>query len=112
MTSTPDIGAHQLSAPTGTPDPVLVGVSNARFVSIAGINGRNNDTVWILTFDVTKVYSNDISEVVRYSVNLNANNANVRGSWVFGSDHALAGYTLIYDIRGNGSNIADFRIVK
>jgi len=85
--------------------------SNAKqFVSI--METSKNSRVWTLTFDVNKTYSDGTAEVVRYSVNLNGNNANQDGKLKFSADHDLSGYTLIYDIKGNGSNIKDFRVVK
>jgi hypothetical protein len=73
------------------------------FISIA--ETLKNSGVWTLTFTVTEVYSNGETKVVPYAVHINANNANVAGSYDLGA------YTLIYDIKGNGSNIKDFRII-
>jgi len=50
--------------------------------------------------------------VLRCAVNLSGNNANLDGKYKFAGDHVLAGYTLVYDIKGNGSNIKDFRLIK
>ncbi|MCL2752392.1 MAG: hypothetical protein FWE62_06535, partial [Firmicutes bacterium] len=84
--------------------------SNAKFISIT--ETAKNSRVWVLTFDVTQTYKNGGSEIVRYSINLNGNNANLDGKYKFADDHALAGYTLVYDIKGNGSNIKEFRLTK
>ncbi|MCL2679830.1 MAG: hypothetical protein FWF18_06115 [Dehalococcoidia bacterium] len=64
-----------------------------------------NSNVWTLTFNATVMYSNGTSKIAEYSVNLKGNNANQDGKYVFGADHELAGFTLNYDIKGNGSNI-------
>jgi len=71
-----------------------------------------NSRIWTLTFNVVKTYSNGLSEVVTYSINLNGNNANQDGRFRFGAGHDLEGYTLIYDIKGNGSNIKTFELRK
>ena len=89
------------------PGSTIVGVSNARFVSI--IETSKNSRVWMLTFDVTVKYSNG-SSVQRYTIALGGNNANLSGKYTFGAGHDLAGYTLTYDVKGNGSNIKAFSI--
>jgi len=73
------------------------------FVGIAKKPDYNN--VWTLSFEVAETYSNGEAKVVVYSVDIQANNANVNGVY------DLGGYTLIYDIKGNGSNIKDLRII-
>ncbi|MCL2741437.1 MAG: CBM9 family sugar-binding protein, partial [Oscillospiraceae bacterium] len=94
------------------PRGAVVGLTanTARFVSIE--ETAKNSRVWVLTFNVTVSYSNGERDVARYSVNLSGNNANLDGEYRFGNGHDLAGYRLVYDIKGNGSNIKDFRIVK
>ena len=91
-------------------EKTLVNVSDARFVSM--IETYKNSRVWELTFSVTLSYSDGSAAQAVYRVSLNGNNANQDGRYAFDADHALAGYTLIYDIKGNGSNIKDFRIVR
>ena len=66
-----------------------------------------NSRVWVLKFGVTYVYSDDWTEYKVYDVELNGNNANLDGKYDLGD-----GYTLIYDIKGNGSNIKALRIVQ
>ena len=73
------------------------------FISIE--ETKKNSGVWILSFTVMETYSNGEIKVVSYAVEINANNANVDGSYDLGS------YALIYDIKGNGSNIKEFRII-
>jgi len=80
------------------------------FISI--IETAKNSRVWVLTFNVTLTYSDGSKEVVKYSINLIGNNANLDGKHKFGADHKLAGYTLTYDIKGNGSNIKEFKLAK
>jgi len=84
----------------------LVSIDSARFISIR--ETAKNSRVWTLTFSVAYNYSCGLVEIIQYSVNLNGNNANLDGRFVFAADHPLAGYTLHYDIKGNGSNIKQF----
>jgi len=49
---------------------------------------------------------------VKYSIDLSGNNANLDGTYKFPTGHDLAGYTLVYDIKGNGSNIKEFKLMK
>jgi hypothetical protein len=80
------------------------------FVSIT--ETVKNSRVWVLTFKAMLVYSDGTTEVVTHSIYLSGNNANLDGKYKFGDGHALAGYTLVYDIKGNGSNIKDFRLIR
>jgi len=73
------------------------------FISI--VETSMNSRMWVLSFTVTETYSNEEIKVVPYAIHINANNANVDGRYNLGL------YTLIYDIRGNGSNIREFRVV-
>jgi len=77
--------------------------SPAAFVSM--LETSKNSRVWILTFDVTKTYSDGAVEIVRYAIPLNGNNANLDGRLDLGN-----GLTLTYDIKGNGSNIKALEI--
>lgn len=72
---------------------VLVGaVATAKdFVSI--VETSKNFGVWLLSFKVMETFSNGETRVVPYAVPINANNANVAGSY------GLGVYTLIYDIK-------------
>jgi len=58
--------------------------------------------LWEVTFDVTEIFDDGTSQVVTHTV-LFPKNSNGRID--------LGEYTLIYDVKGNGSNIKDFRIV-
>ena len=80
------------------------------FVSI--VETAKNSRIWVLTFKATLTWSNGKTEVATYSIRLNGNNANLDGKYKFADDHDLAGYTLAYDIKGNGSNIKDFRLIS
>jgi len=88
--------------------PTITGASTSarQFVGISETsrNSRN----WRLTFTAEVFLSNDSSEQRIYSIELRGNNANMDGKYVFGEDHDLEGYTLTYDIKGNGSNIKVF----
>ena len=90
--------------------PYFVNARNARFISFLPEDGRNNARVWILTFSVERVYSDGSTVVAQYSANINASNANQSGRHMFGVGHELEGHALTFDIRGNGSNIREFRI--
>ena len=57
-----------------------------------------------MTFTVTETWSNGETSVEPYAITINAKNANVEGSYDLGA------YTLIYDIKGNGGNVKEFRI--
>jgi len=86
----------------------VAGFSDARFISIT--ETAKNSKVWALKFSVEANNPDGTSDVAIYTINLNGNNANLSGKFVFATDHDLAGFTLTYDIRGNGSNIAAFSI--
>jgi len=94
------IEATLVSATTTTKD----------FISI--VETAKNSRIWTLTFNVTLTYSDGAKKVVKYSIDLNGNNANLDGTYKFSAGHGLEGYTLLYDIKGNGSNIKDFRLTK
>ncbi|MCL2167335.1 MAG: hypothetical protein FWH49_08640, partial [Clostridiales bacterium] len=79
------------------------------FISI--VETAKNSRVWVLTFNVTETFADGTTAVVTYSINLNGNNANQSGRYTF-TDGDLQGYTLVYDIAGNGSNIKEFKLVK
>jgi hypothetical protein len=84
----------------------VVSVSNATFRSVA-----NNSGFTTITFDVLVGFSDGSSETVAHTVRVAANNNNISGSFVFEAGHDLAGLTLTYDIRGNGSSIRAFSLV-
>jgi hypothetical protein len=85
-------------------------VTAPKFISI--VETAKNSRVWVLTFsvDVADPVSGEKENIV-VSINLDGNNANLDGKYTFGGDHVLAGYTLNYDIKGNGSNIKEFSVV-
>ena len=84
--------------------PFVDAKTDARsFISIQETS--KNSRIWILSFTVTEYYDDGSNIVVPYEVSINANNANVDGRIDLGR------YTLIYDIKGNASNIKDFRVV-
>ena len=95
---------------TGYGVPTIVNVMNPHFVSIN--ETMKNSKVWILMFNATVIFSDGSSRVVLYSVYINGNNANQDGKYIFTADHDLGGYTLVYDIKGNGSNIKEFKLIK
>jgi len=75
-------------------------VGNARFVRVA-----NSNKVTTVTF-IVAVNGAD----KEFSFTISANNNNIDGRYVFPAGHELAGHTLTYDIKGNGSNIKAFTI--
>ena len=83
--------------------------SAKNFISIKETS--KNSRAWVLKFNVVETYSDGSKEVVTYSINLNGNNANLDGKYIF-TDSPLEGYTLVYDIKGNGSNIKTFNLIK
>ena len=64
-----------------------------------------NSGIWKLSFTVKEIYAGMKVKSVKYEIEIEAKNANVDGSYDLGA------YTLIYDIKGSGSNIKEFRIV-
>ena len=73
------------------------------FISIR--ETAKNSRLWEMTFKVTETYSDGTIKVVTHAVQISANNANISGEYNLGE------YTLIYDVKGNGSNIKEFRVV-
>ncbi|MCL2665048.1 MAG: hypothetical protein FWE82_05495 [Defluviitaleaceae bacterium] len=76
-----------------------------------------NSKVWEVTFTVTVTLIDEDgeivgTEVVLYVIYLDGNNSNLSGVYSFDDDHDLAGYKLVYDIKGNGSNIKTFGIIQ
>jgi len=90
-------------------DVTITGVAGAKFVEITETS--KNSREWRLTFNVAVIKSDGFGEEVQYSIILKGNNANLDGVHVFETGHDLAGYTLTYDIKGNGSNIKAFSIM-
>jgi len=68
--------------------------------------------IWTITFNVTKTWSDGTTEVVEYSVNARSINANLMGQYVFGVNHPLHGFVLVFDMRVNGSNIRTFGLIR
>ena len=84
--------------------PIVGAEATAKdFISI--VETAKNSSVWVLSFKVKETYANGEQIVVTHSIRINANNSNVSGRYDLGE------YTLIYDIKGNGSNIIEFRVV-
>ena len=90
----------------------VTGATDARFISIAPINGKASDTIRVLKFSVKVTLSNGMAEVREYSIEIRSNNNNPDGKYKFAAGHDLEGYTLVYDIKGNGGNIKTFYITK
>jgi len=88
--------------PAGNQD-APINAADARFIGIA--ETAKNSKVWALTFKVALTYSDGTTEVKTYSINLSGSNANQSGKHKFEDGYDLAGYTLVYDVAGNGSNV-------
>ena len=102
------------SGPIGELNITGAETSPANFVSI--IETAKNSRVWELTFNALLTLADEdnmyvVTEKKEYKILLNGNNANLDGKFVFGPDHELVGMTLVYDIKGNGSNIKDLRLI-
>lgn len=83
----------------------VVSASNVRLISV-----NNSNRITTITFEVLVTYSDGSTAPMVYSISVAANNNNIDGRYVFGADHDLAGMTLTYDIRGNGSNVRVFTL--
>ena len=99
-----EINIEQGSIIVEKPSAVLVRATASAKDFIGITETSKNSGVWALAFKVTEVYSNGETKIVHHVINIKANNANVAGSY------DLDAYTLIYDIKGNGSNIKEFRL--
>jgi len=66
---------------------------------------ENIARITTLTFTVDVVLVDGTKETRDYSISVSANNNNIDGRFVFVAGHDLAGYTLIFDVKGNGGNI-------
>jgi len=86
-------------------EAVVVGANNAKFVRVA-----NSNRITTITFTTNVILSNGRNEVRTYAIQIGANNNNIDGRYIFPAGHDLAGLTLTYDIKGNGSNIKAFSI--
>ena len=73
--------------------------TKTEFVSMVETSPR----VWTLSFYATKTYSDGQSVRYLHSIDLPGNNANQDGKVAL--DGEYKGFTLVYDIKGNGSNI-------
>jgi len=86
-------------------DAVLVGATAdaGDFIGITE-TGKNTD-VWDLVFTVAESWSDGEVVIVTHTILIYANNANVDGQYDLGA------YTLVYDIKGNGSNVKEFYVI-
>ena len=89
---------------------VSVTVTAKDFIGIK--ETAKNSGIWVMTFKAEETYANGQTETVTYELDFKGNNANLDGIYTFGDEHALAGYSLVYDIKGNGSNIKDFKLIR
>jgi len=101
----------------GTYEPPVteVKVSDAKtgvkdFISMT--ETAKNSRVWELAFHADVTYTDGLTVRVRYAIRLAGNNANLDGKYVFEKGHELEGWTLTYDVKGNGSNIKAMKLTK
>jgi len=83
---------------------VVSETTRADFISI--VETSKNSRAWVLSFWVTQHFSDGSTRVVKEEVVLNGNNANLDGKVALDS-----GYTLVFDIKGNGSNIKALELI-
>ena len=95
-----------VGSPGGSKD-APVSAADAQFISIA--ETAKNSKVWALTFKAALTFADGTSEFRTFTINLSGNNNNLSGKYKFDDGHDLAGYTLIYDIAGNNSNVKAFK---
>jgi len=91
--------------------PSIVSATTASKDFVGIVETSKNSGEWVLTFKVTETHFNGDKKVVTHSVILKGNNANQDGTHTF-TGGSLKGYTLVYDIKGNGSNIKEFKLTK
>ena len=96
------------------PKLAVVGAVTAPRDFVSMRETQKGSRVWALTFNALVTLEDEEGNVVgteraEYTILLNGNNANLDGRFTFDPDHELAGRTLIYDIKGNGSNIKALR---
>ena len=88
------------------PKPAALVSAETSAKNFSGITEtEKNSKSWVLSFTVTETYSDGKIKVVPYSININSNNANIDGA------HDLGAYTLVYDIKGSGSNVKEFKVI-
>ncbi|MCL1809886.1 MAG: S8 family serine peptidase [Clostridiales bacterium] len=90
---------------------ILTGTTSTKaFVSM--VETSKNSRVWALTFNATIGFSDGAFETKQFTILLDGNNANLDGVYTFPADHYLAGFALVYDIKGNGSNIKSLNLIN
>ncbi|MCL2752274.1 MAG: hypothetical protein FWE62_05915, partial [Firmicutes bacterium] len=99
------IAAIEALVPKPT-DVTVVSADSAKFIGIRESSKR----IWVVSFTVNLTYSDGTSGTELFTFSLNGNNANLDGKYVF-DEGMLNGYTLVYDIKGNGSNIKEFKLI-
>ena len=88
--------------------PPRVFVSPADFVSIHE-TGRNTRH-WQVTFWATRFYGDGSEDRFLTEFIVPSQHSNLLGEYTFAEGHPLAGRTIVFDIRNNGSNIVTFEI--
>jgi len=93
-------------------DVTLINASTSPGNFVSMTETTKNSRTWVLTFTATLFYSDGTSAIETFSISLSGNNANLDGVYTFGGGHALSGYRLVYDVKGNGSNIKALSLVR
>jgi len=99
-----------------SPDPdedenvTVVGVETNKNCFVGFAETAKNSHIWDIVFNVSVTYSDGSTAMIPITIYVSSNNSNLSGSYTF-NEGLLEGYTLVYDIKGNGSNIKDFRLI-
>jgi len=90
------------------PGQSIFSVTPDDFISI--FETDRNTREWQVTFWVTETFGDGNQNRLMTDFIIPGSNANLRGSYAFAADHVLAGHTIVFDIRNNGSNIVTFTL--
>lgn len=108
-----DIAVAYKPSPASAPTALTVKTVTTTPEDFIGmIETAKNSGDWRLSFWGTVDHHDGSTERVRYEIKLAGNNPNLAGEYRFGDDVDLAGSVLVYDIKGNGSNIKELKLVR
>jgi len=71
-----------------------------------------NSRQWLISFWVTRTFNDSSYDRFESNFIVPGANANVSGLYVFSEGHELEGYTILFDIRNNGSHATTLRLVR
>jgi len=87
--------------------PVIASGFEAEFISVHE-TGRNT-RIWEITFIATEIFASGETDSFEQRIQMPNTDANLNGAYTF--EHGrLQGFTLVFDIRNNGSNIVVFEL--